>query len=151
MTCFTASALGDGDAAHLHRRLRIVAFVRRCVLDGVHDVHTLDDVGEHRVLGVPGGEPVEVAVVHCVHEELRAARVGAILAKMKEIVESRIGRKISEEDIIVVTCPAYFNDGQRAILYAVGKNGIDDGGYKDDRDCDQERDDIIYWERNLEE
>ncbi|MHC4215573.1 MAG: hypothetical protein ACYSWP_19660 [Planctomycetota bacterium] len=45
----------------------------------------------------------------------------------------------------------YFNDGQRAILYAVGKNGIDDGGYKDDKASDKKRDDIIYWERKLEE
>jgi hypothetical protein len=40
----------------------------------------------------------------------------------------------------------YSNDGQRAVLYAVGKNSRDDGGYKD---SDKERDDIIYWERSI--
>ena len=45
----------------------------------------------------------------------------------------------------------YSNDGNRAILYAVGRNGKDDGGYKDDKKSDKKRDDIIYWERNLEE
>jgi len=43
----------------------------------------------------------------------------------------------------------YRNDGQRAILYAVGPNLKDDGGYKDDKDSDKKRDDRIYWERNL--
>ncbi len=45
----------------------------------------------------------------------------------------------------------YRNDGQRAILYAVGQNAKDDGGYKDDRDSDKKRDDMIYWQRNLKE
>ncbi len=45
----------------------------------------------------------------------------------------------------------YRNDGQRAILYAVGQNAKDDGGYKDDRGSDKKRDDIIYWQRNLKE
>jgi hypothetical protein len=45
----------------------------------------------------------------------------------------------------------YCNDGQRAILYAVGKNAKDDGGYTDDKDSDEKRDDIIYWQRNLKE
>ncbi|MFA5251948.1 MAG: hypothetical protein WC454_05120 [Phycisphaerae bacterium] len=44
----------------------------------------------------------------------------------------------------------YRNDGQRAILYAVGRNAKDDGGYKDDKSPDK-RDDIIYWERQLKE
>jgi L1 cell adhesion molecule like protein len=38
---------------------------------------------------------------------------GMGLSKMKEIAESRIGRKITKDDVVVVTCPAYFNDGQR--------------------------------------
>jgi hypothetical protein len=45
----------------------------------------------------------------------------------------------------------YSIDGERAVLYAVGKNTKDDGGYRDDRESDQKRDDIIYWERNLKE
>lgn len=44
----------------------------------------------------------------------------------------------------------YSNDGKRAILYAVGKNGRDDGGYKDSRKSDGERDDRIFWERKLQ-
>ncbi len=43
------------------------------------------------------------------------------------------------------------NDGQRAILYAVGKNTKDDGGYKDNRGSGNKRADIIYWQRNLKE
>lgn len=39
----------------------------------------------------------------------------------------------------------YRNDREKAILYAVGKNAKDDCGYKDDK----EKDDIIYWQRNL--
>ena len=39
----------------------------------------------------------------------------------------------------------YFINEQRAALYSVGQNGVDDGGYKDD----EERDDIIFWERNF--
>jgi hypothetical protein len=42
----------------------------------------------------------------------------------------------------------YCNDGQRAILYAVGKNGIDDGGYRNEKGFDKKRDDIIFWKRN---
>ena len=43
-------------------------------------------------------------------------------------------------------------DGQRAILYAVGKNGKDDGGYKDEKGSTKtRRDDIIYWQRNQAE
>jgi L1 cell adhesion molecule like protein len=38
---------------------------------------------------------------------------GMILSKMKEIAETKIGRKITNDDVIIVTCPAYFNDGQR--------------------------------------
>nr|QBK85853.1 MAG: Hsp70 protein [Marseillevirus LCMAC101] len=38
---------------------------------------------------------------------------GMVLSKMKEIAESKIGRKLNKEDTVVVTCPAYFNDGQR--------------------------------------
>ncbi len=38
---------------------------------------------------------------------------GMVLSKMKEIAESRIGRKIDKEDTVIITCPAYFNDGQR--------------------------------------
>jgi len=45
----------------------------------------------------------------------------------------------------------YHNDGQKAILYAVGPNAKDDGGYKDDKDSNKKRDDIIYWQRNLKE
>jgi hypothetical protein len=45
----------------------------------------------------------------------------------------------------------YRNDGQRAILYALGQNGKDDGGYKNDKDCDETRDDIIFWQRPLKE
>jgi len=39
----------------------------------------------------------------------------------------------------------YRNDGQRAILYAVGGNA------KDDEGVDKKRDDIIYWQKNLKE
>jgi len=45
----------------------------------------------------------------------------------------------------------YRNDSQRAILYAVGPNSKDDGGYRDDKGCDEKRDDTIYWQRNLTE
>jgi len=45
----------------------------------------------------------------------------------------------------------YLNDGQWAVLYAVGKNGKDDGGYRDDKDAETKRDDVVYWERDLEE
>jgi len=49
----------------------------------------------------------------------------------------------------------YRNDEQRAILYAVGPNGKDDGGYNDDKNSNKrrskKRDDIIYWERNFKE
>ena len=38
---------------------------------------------------------------------------GMVLSKMKEIAESRIGRKITKKDTVVVTTPAYFSDGQR--------------------------------------
>lgn len=41
----------------------------------------------------------------------------------------------------------YRNDGQRAILYAVGPNAKDDDGYKDD----EGRDDKIYWQRSVKE
>jgi hypothetical protein len=43
----------------------------------------------------------------------------------------------------------YRNDGQRAILYAVGPNGKDDGGYKDEKGPKEKRDDMIYWQRKL--
>jgi hypothetical protein len=43
----------------------------------------------------------------------------------------------------------YRNDGQRAVLYAVGYNAIDDGGYKDQRGSEKGRDDIIYWQRDV--
>jgi hypothetical protein len=45
----------------------------------------------------------------------------------------------------------YLNNGERAILYAVGPNGKDDGGYKDNQDTNKKRDDIIFWQRNLKE
>ena len=45
----------------------------------------------------------------------------------------------------------YRNDGQRAILYAVGGNAKDDDGYKDGGGTDKKRDDIIYWQKNLKE
>ena len=45
----------------------------------------------------------------------------------------------------------YLNDGGRAVLYAVGKDGKDDGGYRDGKDADTKRDDVIYWERDLKE
>ena len=45
----------------------------------------------------------------------------------------------------------YLNDSQRAILYAVGANNKNDGGYKDDKGSDQKRDDIIYWQRSLKD
>ena len=43
----------------------------------------------------------------------------------------------------------YRNDSARAILYSVGRNGKDDGGYKDTKKSGgkRERDDIIFWER----
>lgn len=44
----------------------------------------------------------------------------------------------------------YLNDGQRAILYTVGPNAIDDGGFNDEKKSEQKRDDIIYWKRELE-
>ena len=43
----------------------------------------------------------------------------------------------------------YSNDGDRAVLYAVGENGRDDGGYRDSRKSDEKRDDRIFWERDL--
>ena len=43
----------------------------------------------------------------------------------------------------------YLNDGERAVLYAVGSNAKDDGGYKSDKNCDTKRGDIIYWQRDL--
>ena len=48
----------------------------------------------------------------------------------------------------------YRNDGQRAILYAVGANAKDDDGYKEYKSTDknrEKRDDIVYWQRNLKE
>jgi hypothetical protein len=45
----------------------------------------------------------------------------------------------------------YRNEGQRAILYAVGPNAKDDGGYRDDEGLDEQRDDRIYWQRDLKE
>jgi hypothetical protein len=43
----------------------------------------------------------------------------------------------------------YRNDGQRAVLYAVGYNAIDDGGFQDERGSGDRRDDIVYWQRKL--
>ncbi len=43
----------------------------------------------------------------------------------------------------------YHNDGQRAVLYSVGKNGKDDGGYKDEGSGKDKRDDVIYWQRTF--
>lgn len=43
----------------------------------------------------------------------------------------------------------YRNEGQRAVLYAVGYNAIDDGGFKDQWGSDDKRDDIVYWQRDL--
>lgn len=48
-------------------------------------------------------------------------------------------------------CVIYSNDGKRAILYSVGKNGVDDKGYKDSKNSKGERDDIIFWKRKLSE
>jgi hypothetical protein len=45
----------------------------------------------------------------------------------------------------------YLNDGQRAILYAVGPNAKDDGGFNDDEGSEKKRDDIIYWQRDFKE
>lgn len=45
----------------------------------------------------------------------------------------------------------YRNDGQRAILYTVGKNCKDDGGYRYKKGTEDRRDDIIFWERDLKE
>lgn len=42
----------------------------------------------------------------------------------------------------------YCNDGKRAILYSAGENTKDDGGYTDKKSSGQ-RDDIIFWQRNL--
>jgi hypothetical protein len=43
----------------------------------------------------------------------------------------------------------YRNDGHRAVLYAVGPNGKDDGGFKDEKQSAGKRDDIIFWERSI--
>lgn len=43
----------------------------------------------------------------------------------------------------------YRLDEDRAILYSVGSNAIDDGGYRDKEKTDSHRDDVIYWERKL--
>ena len=45
----------------------------------------------------------------------------------------------------------YLNDGQRAILYAVGPNAKNDGGFEDEKGSEKKRDDIIYWQRDLKE
>jgi hypothetical protein len=42
----------------------------------------------------------------------------------------------------------YRNDGQRTVLYAVGYNAIDDGGFSDQRGSGG-RDDIVYWQRDV--
>jgi len=43
----------------------------------------------------------------------------------------------------------YLNDGQRAVLYAVGQNGKDDRGYNDEKRSKTKRDDIVFWQRNI--
>lgn len=42
----------------------------------------------------------------------------------------------------------YSNNGRRVILYAVGKNGIDDGGYRHPK---EKRGDRIFWEREIQD
>ncbi len=42
----------------------------------------------------------------------------------------------------------YLNDGSRSVLYGVGENGKDDGGYYDGKEDEGDRDDRIYWERD---
>ncbi|MCF7956111.1 MAG: hypothetical protein K9M75_09940 [Phycisphaerae bacterium] len=43
----------------------------------------------------------------------------------------------------------YRLDEKRAVLYSVGPNAKDDGGYKGMKNNDNRRDDIIYWERSF--
>ena len=38
----------------------------------------------------------------------------------EEIVESRLGRKVTKEDYVVVTVPVYFQDGQRQSMKDAG-------------------------------
>eukprot|EP00964_Phaeocystis_antarctica_P063516 scaffold38138_cov63-Phaeocystis_antarctica.AAC.3 len=68
---------GDRDRLHHHRGDGAVV-ARRHLGDLDHDVDArlVDALAEDRVLGLARGEPVEEVVVHGVHEELAAARVG---------------------------------------------------------------------------
>lgn len=45
----------------------------------------------------------------------------------------------------------YSNNGRRVILYAVGKNGIDDGGYRHPKESKEKKGDRIFWEREIQD
>jgi hypothetical protein len=36
-------------------------------------------------------------------------------------------------------------------LYAVGKNGIDDGGYRHPKESKEKKGDRIFWEREIQD
>jgi len=82
------------------------------------------------------------------HEEYRLVH-GCYPADVAQLRQAGLTSELPDdpqrEDKII-----YLNDGQRAILYSVGPNAIDDGGYNDEKKSEQKRDDIIYWKRELE-
>ena len=43
----------------------------------------------------------------------------------------------------------YLNEGSRAVLYSVGDNGEDERGHYDGKDDEGDRDDLVYWEKDI--
>ena len=68
---------GDGDFLNLDRSGGPVAPVGRGGFNFLDNVHSVDDLSENRVLGRSGREPIEIAVMLRVDEELGSAAVGA--------------------------------------------------------------------------
>mmetsp|Transcript_27564 Transcript_27564/g.70232 ORF Transcript_27564/g.70232 Transcript_27564/m.70232 type:complete len:205 (-) Transcript_27564:36-650(-) len=67
----------DRDRLHLHGRVGTIVACRHLgYLDHHVERGLVDCLAEHGVLRLARAEPVEEVVVHGVHEELRAARVG---------------------------------------------------------------------------
>jgi hypothetical protein len=74
---FNPKNLLDLDGDHLDSRLGIVILVRGHLLNGVYDIHALDDLAKHGVLRLCAlVKPVEEGIVDRVDEELGAARLG---------------------------------------------------------------------------
>lgn len=87
----------------MNRRKGSVLGVRWGLLDLAHDIEPGGDAGENRMLRLPRGKPVEIAIVHRVDEKLAAPAVRS--ARVRHRQGTGLVRQLGVSGVLVLNAP----------------------------------------------